>query len=260
MSGALIMLHCRQKSSSAQQAEHLPAKGDIMADTETTHLAATPHGSISEPLQDIFFVSGTREWQFMDLDWQFSRNMTVVREGDQLTLFNAVRLSDSGLQELEKLGKIKNVVQVGGLHGADDAFYRDTFGATYWAQPGAGQAGLPVDQVLTEGGALPISNAELFVFKTTNVPECIFRLNRDGGVLIACDALQNYLAPDEFFSEQSAQVMTDMGFFTPANVGPVWMQAAEPGADDFKRLSELEFEHVFCGHGAPVNEIGRAHV
>jgi hypothetical protein len=223
-----------------------------MTHAHTAHIAALPHGSISEPLKDLFFVTGTREWQFMDIDWQFSRNMTVVREGDDLTLFNAVRLSDKGLKDLEKLGRIANVVQVGGLHGADDAFYRDTYGAIYWAQPGAGQAGVPVDRHLVPGGEMPVSNAYLFSFKTTKVPECIFRLNRDGGVLIACDALQNYVAADEFFSLQSTQIMTDMGFFTPANVGPVWMQAAEPGAEDFRRLSELSFRHVFCGHGAPV--------
>ncbi|MHA6263296.1 hypothetical protein ACXYMO_08850 [Arenibacterium sp. CAU 1754] len=188
----------------------------------------------------------------MDMDWQFSRNMTVVRDGDDLTLFNAVRLSKDGLKQLEQLGKIANVVQLGGLHGVDDAFYRDTYGATYWAQPGAGQEGVPVDRELVVGGDLPVSGAELFTFRTTKVPECIFRLDRDGGVLIACDALQNYLEPDEFFSEQSAQVMTEMGFFTPANVGPVWMQAAEPGGEDFKRLSGMSFKHAFCGHGAPV--------
>ncbi len=223
-----------------------------MSHSHTAHLAPLPHSTISEPLKDLFFVTGTREWQFMNLDWKFSRNMTVVREGRDLTLFNAVRLSENGLKDLEKLGRIANVVQVGGLHGADDAFYRDTYGSIYWAQPGAGQAGVPVDRHLVAGGEMPVSNASLFSFTTTKVPECIFRLDRDGGVLIACDALQNYVAADEFFSQESAQIMTDMGFFTPANVGPVWMQAAEPGAEDFRRLTSLSFRHVFCGHGAPL--------
>jgi hypothetical protein len=219
---------------------------------KATHTEVLPHGAITEVLPDVFFVTGTRKWDFMDMNWQFSRNMTVVREGDALTLFNAVRLSDSGLADLERLGKITNLVQVGGLHGADDAFYRDTFGATYWAQPGAGQEGVPVDRELVAGGDLPVSDAELFTFRTTKVPEAIIRLDRDGGVLIACDALQNYVRPDEFFSEASSKVMTDMGFFKRANIGPVWMQAAEPGAEDFRRLSEWSFAHVFCGHGEPL--------
>lgn len=218
----------------------------------SSYLPALPHSAISEPFKDIFFVTGTRQWHFMDLDWQFSRNMTVVREGDELTIFNSVRLTDAGLKELEALGKITNLVQVGGLHGVDDAFYRDTFGVTYWAQPGAGQPGVPVDRELIEGGELPVSGADLYTFKHSKVPETVFRLNRDGGILITCDAFQNYVASDEFFSEESTKVMTDMGFFTPTNVGPVWMQAAEPGPEDFATLAQWSYEHVFCGHGVPV--------
>ena len=45
-----------------------------------------------------------------------------------------------------------------------------------------------------------------------------------------------------------------MGFFTPANVGPVWLQAAEPGAEDFARLKTLTFRHTLCGHGEPLLE------
>ncbi|NRB20187.1 MAG: hypothetical protein HRU33_22265 [Rhodobacteraceae bacterium] len=223
-----------------------------MSTHKNTHESALPHSTITEVLPDVFFVTGTRKWDFMEMNWQFSRNMTIVREGNKLTLFNAVRLSDEGLAELDALGDVVNVVQVGGLHGVDDAFYLDRYNATYWAQPGAGQEGVPVDRELVVGGELPISNAEIFSFKTTKVPECIFRIDRDGGILIACDSLQNYVKPDEFFSEESTKVMTDMGFFQPANVGLVWMQAAEPGAEDFERLSKVSFSHVLCGHGEPV--------
>lgn len=226
--------------------------------TTQAFLEALPHSAITEVWPDVFFVTGTRKWHFMDMDWQFSRNMTVVREGDTLTVFNSVRLTDEGMAELDKLGTVKNVVQVGGLHGVDDPYYVDRYGATYWAQPGAGQAGMTVDKELVPGGPLPISGAELFVFEHTKVPETVFRLDRDGGILIACDALQNYLAPDEFFSEASSKVMTDMGFFVPANVGPVWMQAAEPKGEDFARLKEMSFSHVLCGHGAPVKDTAHA--
>ena len=215
-------------------------------------LPADPHSDLTEELPDIFFVTGTRHWDFMDMHWHFSRNMTVVREGEDLTIFNSVRLNDEGLAKLESLGTVKNLVQVGGLHGVDDPFYKDRYGATYWAQPGAGQAGMTVDAELVAGGELPVSNAELFVFETTNVPETVFLLNRDGGVAIGCDALQNWEEPNAYFSDQSIEVMTGMGFFTPANVGPVWMQAAEPKAEDFVRLRQKSFEHCFTGHGTPI--------
>jgi len=220
--------------------------------SQATYLDALPHSAIEEVFSNVFFVTGTRQWHFMDLDWQFSRNMTVVREGNDLTIFNSVRLTEAGMAELEGLGKIKNVVQVGGLHGVDDPWYVDTYGATYWAQPGAGQPGVKVDKELVPGGEMPISNVEFFSFEHTQVPEGIFFLNQDGGVAIACDALQNYVAPDEFFSEESTKVMTEMGFFVPTNVGPVWIQAAEPKGDDFVRLMKKPFEHALCGHGAPV--------
>ena len=216
------------------------------------HLDAQPHGEITEPLPDIFFVTGTRHWDFMDAHWHFSRNMTVVREGDTLTLFNAVRLSDDGLAQLDRLGTVRHVVQVGGLHGCDDAFYRDRYNATYWAQHGAGQAGVEPTAMLIPGGPMPVSDATLFRFETTKLPETVIRLDRHGGVLIACDALQNWVQPDAFFSEESKAMMTQMGFFTPANVGPVWMQAAQPGAEDFARLAQVPFAHVFCGHGEPL--------
>ena len=223
-----------------------------MPDSPERHIPALPHGPLVEVLPDVFFVTGTREWDLQGARWQFSRNMTVVREQGRLTLFNALRLTDGGLAELDQLGEVSNVVQLGGLHGVDDGFYRERYGATYWAQGGAGQKGVPVDRTLTPGGVLPIDRASLFIFETTKISECTLLLNREGGIMIACDALQNYVAPDEFFNEETARLMTEMGFFTRANVGPVWMEAAEPKASDFARLKTIPFRHALCGHGEPL--------
>src|SRR5262245_172131 len=49
--------------------------------------------------------------------------------------------------------------------------------------------------------------------------------------------------------DQSRQRMQEMGFFQPANFGPVWFQINEPKAQDFARLQELSFRHAICGHG-----------
>ncbi len=223
-----------------------------MSDDPERHIPALPHGPLVEVLPDVFFVTGTRKWDFQGLPWQFSRNMTVVRERGRLTLFNAVRLTDGGLAALDELGSVSSVVQLGGLHGVDDGFYCERYGAAYWAQPGAGQNGVPVDRALIPGEALPVEGASLFVFETSRTPECILRLDREGGIMIACDALQNYVAPDEFFGDETARLMTEMGFFTRANVGPVWMRAAEPGPRDFARLKAIPFRHALCGHGQPL--------
>jgi len=222
----------------------------------TSHPQALPHTEIKEIFPDIFFVSGTRVWNFNDLRWQFSRNMIVVREDGKLNLINTVRLDDAGLAALDKIGKVENVVKIGSLHGVDDAFYANTYGAKVWAMPGMPLDNISIDNELTIGGKLPVSGASLFAFETTNLPESILLLERDGGIAIACDALQNWNGPDEFFSDESKEVMGGMGFFQKANVGPVWMQANEPEAADFKRLKTLKFEHALCGHGEPL--IGNA--
>ncbi|WP_027329126.1 hypothetical protein [Marinimicrobium agarilyticum] len=217
---------------------------------------ALAHGAIEEVFSDVFFVSGAMETVLMNLDWQFSRNMTIIRDGERLILVNSIRLSDEGLAQLERLGKVTDVVRLGALHGRDDAFYLDRYQAQYWVMPG-----LETDPELgaqtLQTSELPLGDASVFQFETSKIPEGVLHLQRDGGILIACDALQNWLSPDEHFCDASRERMEGMGFFTPANVGPVWLQAAEPGAEDFQRLKALTFKHVLCGHGEPVRDNAR---
>jgi hypothetical protein len=216
---------------------------------------ALKHGGIEEIFPDLFWVTGSMETVLQGMDWQFSRNMVVIREGERLIIVNSVRLDDAGLAELDKLGRVTDVVCLGALHGRDDPFYVERYGADYWALPGVEpESGLPVTQRLRPDGPLPVADASLFEFRTTKIPEAILHLAREGGVVIACDALQNWLAPDEYFSEDSKALMQEMGFFAPANLGPVWVQMAAPQAEDFVRLKELVFKHALCGHGAPLRD------
>jgi hypothetical protein len=218
----------------------------------TTYHPAMAHGPIKEVLKDIFFVSGTMKNEFFGSMWHFSRNMTVVREDGNLKIFNSVRLDDNGLAELDKLGKVTDVVRIGDMHGVDDPFYVHRYNATFWALPDMKiQEGLTA-KPLMEGGELPVKNASLFVFKTVKRPECIIRLDRDGGVMIACDSLQNWIEPDEFFDQQTINTMNHLDFFKRANLGPAWMYESQPQADDFVRLKEVPFRHAFCGHGYPL--------
>jgi hypothetical protein len=216
---------------------------------------ALEHGLIEEVFPDVFFVSGAMETVLQGMDWKFSRNMIVVRDGERLVIVNSVRLGEAGLAELDRLGQVTDVVRLGSLHGRDDPFYVARYGAEYWMMPDmAHETGLQATRTLAPDAPLPISDASLFDFRNTQIPEGILHIDRAGGILIACDALQNWLAPDDYFSDASRDLMQDMGFFTPANLGPVWVQAAVPVGDDFARLKELSFKHALCGHGDPLRD------
>lgn len=215
--------------------------------------AAQPAGEIKEIFPDVFFVTGTMKTELMGAHWHFSRNMTIVRHGDELTLINSVRLDEAGLAKLEALGKVKNLVKIGSLHGEDDPFYKARYNPVFWAMPGMQhKLGLVADKALCAGGEMPFPGCSIFEFQTTKLPECILRIDREGGILVACDSLQNWVSDDEFFSDESRAMMKQMGFFQPANFGPVWMQVCEPKADDFVRLFEIPFRHTLCGHGLPL--------
>jgi hypothetical protein len=216
---------------------------------------ALPHGQLREIFAGVFFVSGAMETVLRGVHWHFSRNMTVVRERDALTLINSVRLNDAGLAQLDALGRVANVVKIGSMHGRDDAFYKARYGATIWGLPGMQhEHGLTTDKELASDGETPFAGCSVFRFRTTKLLECILHIDRAGGILVACDALQNWLAPDEFFSDESRAMMADMGFFQPANLGPLWMQINKPLGQDFVRLREWSFRHVLCGHGAPLRD------
>ena len=219
---------------------------------------ALQHGRLEEIFPNVFFVTGAMKTELMNAHWHFSRNMTVVRDGAALTLINSVRLDDAGLAQLDALGRVVNVVKIGALHGRDDAFYRARYNATFWALPGMShEHGLVADKELSPGGEMPFAGCSVFDFRTTKLPECILRIDRAGGILVASDSLQNWVAPDEFFSDESCQMMTEMGFFQPANFGPLWMQVSAPQEADFARLRELSFRHALCGHGAPLRDTAK---
>ena len=134
----------------------------------TEHPPVLPHGKIEEVFPDVFFVTGAMKTVLMGGHWHFSRNMTIVREGGDLTLINTVRLDEAGLDELEKLGKVANVVKIGSLHGRDDAFYVARYGAKFWA--GAGmkdEHGLKPDKELVPGGETPFAGCSVFAFRMT---------------------------------------------------------------------------------------------
>jgi hypothetical protein len=214
-----------------------------------------PHGEIQEIFPDVFFIKGQSKFETQGNTAQFTRAMTIIRDSNRLTLVNSLRLNEEGLQALEGLGKVENIVRIGANHGRDDAFYCDRYNVPVWALNGT-QHDRPVktEATLIAGNNGPVKDASVVVFGSIPAPEAVVFLNRSGGILISCDSLQNMIGPDEFFDAQSTEMMKKAGFFRSGNIGPAWRARLQPDVSDFERILALEFKHLLPSHGDPLLE------
>jgi len=222
---------------------------------------ACPHEPIREIGPELFFAPGSiRMMPLMTL----SRNMVIVRCGDELTLVNPIRLSARGEAELEALGTVRHAIRLGVFHGVDDAYTVARFGAEFWCQAGSGRYPEPTpDHELTEGGPLPIPEAELFVFRETTRPECALVLRRDNGILLTCDAIQHY-GDYRRHSAVARLILPFIGFPRTTIVGPIWLKyLTRKGGSiqpDFERLLEMDFDALVSAHSTPLMQGAHAAV
>lgn len=211
------------------------------------------HGHIEEVLPNIYFVTGVNKTTYEGVELQHSRNMIIVRNDDELTLINTVRLTDDGLNELDALGKVKNVVRIGAFHDKDDAFYIDRYKAKLWAVNGMiHKNGKVTDVVLTPGGPMPFPHCDVIIFETSKISEGILFLDTNDGIIITCDSIKNWIGPDEYFSQETARSYQKQGFFGKASISPIWLQASETKKSDFDKLRKLSFKHLLSAHGEPL--------
>jgi len=171
---------------------------------------------------------------------RLSRNMVVLRDGDALTLINAVRLDDAGLAALDALGTVRHVMKIG-MHGMDDDFYVERSGAQRWTVAD-----------LRAAASLPVPDLSAFFFEHTVQPEAALLLSRDGGLLLTCDAVQHW-ETSALMSPMAKVATRLMGFMKPAQIGPPWRKKMTPDGGslrpDFERLVALPFDRLLGGHG-----------
>lgn len=214
---------------------------------------AWPHSDIKEIFPDIFFVMGTNKTEHNHVELQHSRNMIIIRDKNQLSLINTVRLDDKRLAALDALGEVTNVIRIGAFHGRDDSFYLDRYHAKLWALKDMHHADHRITDIqLTPNGQIPVPDCSIFIFETSKHPEGILHIAQQGGILITCDSIKNWLTADPFFSPASAKLYEEQGFFGAASISSVWKQACEVHPSDFARLKTLTFQHLISAHGEPL--------
>jgi len=247
----------------------------------TAYPPVQPHGDLEQLFDDVWRVNGRVT---MAPTMHIGRNMVIVRDGEALTLINSVRLDAATEAALKALGTISHVVKLG-IHGMDDAYYVDTFGAKMWALPAAKLAhdrvltdvlvsamgltnssasqndGAASDQNAGSHGGCPIADMTVFEFKLTNRPDAALLLHRHGGVLITCDSVQQW-EPSPRNSVTARAALRMMGFMNDAQIGPPWLKAQTPENGDlradFERLVALPFRHIIGAHGGLLRDDGPA--
>jgi hypothetical protein len=224
-----------------------------MSAQETSYPQVTPHDPPLQLAEHLFVVYGCVQPSPIA---RFSRNMVIVRQQNQLTLINPVRMSEEGLSQLEALGEVTHVLRLGPMHGMDDPFYIDRYKADFWAFPGGKTYTQPaIDHELADGVALPFSNAKLFVFKHMTQTEGAVLLERSPGILVTCDAIQSYATPPHspHTNFLARLLMPLIGFPHKTLIGPMWMKLLvadrEGMKTEFERLLQLDFDQLISAHG-----------
>lgn len=177
------------------------------------------------------------------------RNMTVVRQGQDLIVINSVRLTDEGEAALAALGTVRHVVRIGAGHGADDPYYAQRYGAPVWAPAGITQSPeIQEPRELSETKHPFTDGSSVFVFAYSKRPEAVVILPVEGGVLVTCDAYQHWANYDG--CSALAKVVAKLAGFGPTVIGPMWLKkAGREVARDFEALGGLRFRHLVPGHG-----------
>lgn len=215
------------------------------------YTAACPHDAIQKIARDVFMVRGSMRFNPV---LRISRNMAVVRHDGELSLVNPIRLDAAGERQLTSLGEVKRLLRIGPMHGLDDAYYVDRFGAELWA-PGSSEShpDPPIAELLAPDRPLPFPDAELFLFENAAEAEAALLLRRDPGLLLTCDAIQHY--GDYRHNNLPARLLMPwIGFPRTTVLGPIWLDRMTPPGgsleSDFQRLLALDFDRLLAAHGS----------
>lgn len=210
-----------------------------------------PHGSLKEILPNIYTVTGTMRLFGL---FQYSRAMTIIKNGNDLSLLNPVRVGEGLLNQINKLGNIKYLLKIGQLHNVDVPFYMDRYSPELWinkTDPSIGD--YEPSGYFVDNGDIPFLNAKVKVIEGSKIKESVLISLDDGGCLHSCDAFVNMgVDPNHnWLTGKLSKFLPD-----PTYIGPNWIKVAKPPQTSMKAIFEYDFENFIPAHGEPI--LGKA--
>jgi hypothetical protein len=208
-----------------------------------------PHDEIKNLYPGVYLLHGSIK---MGPGMKMNRNMVILKNGEELTLINPVRMNDEGLSSLDNLGKVKNILRMGDFHGLDDPFYLDRYKCEFWAQDGQDTYKHPQPtKLISAHTESPYPNSDFFVFESANYPEAALLL-KDYKLLITTDSVQ-YHSDWSYFTWFTKFVFKLLGFKIGINIGLPWIKRVTPKGSsmksDFDNLLALDFDSIIAAHG-----------
>lgn len=206
-----------------------------------------PHGELTEVLPNIYTITGTMRLFGL---FQYSRVMTIFKDGNDLALLNTVRVSDAELKSIMSLGAVKHIFKIGALHNVDIPFYMDHFNPKLWTiKSDSSNHGYSPDFYFDDYKELPMLNAKVQVLQNSKVPEAFIITPGNGGCLHSCDAFVNmgYDPGANWLTTNLAKLLPK-----PTYIGPNWIKSAKPPPDSMLQVLEYDFQHFVPAHGQPI--------
>lgn len=221
---------------------------------------AFPHDPITEIHPNTYLVHGSIK---IGPGMRMNRNMVILRQENELTLINPVRVNEAELLNLEKLGNIRHVMRLGDFHGLDDQFYVDRYKADFWCQPGQKTYKNPIpSHLIATNTTPPINNSVFFIFEKSRRPEAALLL-KEHKLLLTTDSIQ-YWSDWSYTTAFTRLVLRLMGFKLTLLIGGPWLKRVTPKGEslrsDFERLLTLDFDSLVAAHGSLLRSEAKQHL
>src|SRR5690554_3739987 len=208
-----------------------------------------PHDEIENIFRGVYFLHGSIK---MGPGMRMNRNMIILKDGDELSLINPVRMNNESLSKLDELGVVRRILRLGDFHGLDDAFYIDRYKCEFWAQDGQETYKTPrITNQISSSVNCPFPNSQFFTFESAQYPEAAILL-KDHKLLITTDSVQ-YYSDWSYFTWFTKLAFKLLGFKIGVNIGPPWLKRVTAKGSslkaDFEKLLELDFNSIVAAHG-----------